>query len=289
VAGPTAVGKTATTIHLANFFNTEIISADSRQFYKELNIGVAKPKAKELSAVKHHFINSISIMDYYSAGDFERDAEKTLEILFAKYNIVFAVGGSGLYINALLHGLDDMPKADLDLRNTLKQIYNQSGIYALQQILITENPEKYNTIDTNNPQRLMRAIELTKQKATPAKKTNNKPYETLLIVLNTNRNILYQNINSRVEKMFNSGLVSEAQQLIAFKHLTALQTVGYTELFDYFENKILFEAAIEKIKQHTRNYAKKQITWFKKQSHAYWFDPSDLKGIAKLIEEKLAT
>lgn len=289
IVGPTGVGKTKLAIKLAKHYKTEIISADSRQFYKELNIGVAKPNIDELNAAKHHFIGHKSITEYYSAGDFERDAEQVLKELFKNTNIVIAVGGSGLYIKALTFGLDDMPPVDLDFRHKLIDTYNNFGITALQNILKTEDPYKFKTIDIQNPQRLMRAIEQARHQIFVGSTKKQKPYTALPIVINLPREKLYSQINCRVDKMVKNGLVEEAKHLISYKSLNALKTVGYTELFEYFEGKYNLNTAIALIKQHTRNYAKKQITWFKKEFQQNWFEPTDFVKISELIDKKITT
>lgn len=284
IAGPTAVGKTKLAIQLAQYYKTEIISADSRQFYKELNIGVAKPSNEELQSAKHHFIGHISVYDYYSAGDFERDAEKCLTQIYQTKNVAIAVGGSCLYLKALTEGLDEMPQADLILRNQLTDLYNKYGIKALQEKLLSLNKEKFNQTDVSNPQRVMRAIEMELQNIKIGSSKKEKFYQPILFVLNINRDKLYEKINIRVDEMIKNGLVEEAKNLYPLKYLNALQTVGYSELFDYFENKTDLQTAIEKIKQHTRNYAKKQITWFKKQN-AIWLEPFDLEKIVIKVGE----
>lgn len=287
IVGPTGVGKTKLAIQLANHYKTEIISADSRQFYKELNIGVAKPDNDELNTAKHHFIGHKSITSYYSAGDFERDADLLLNQLFKHNNLVIAVGGSGLYVKALTEGLDDMPPVDLDLRNELTLTYNNFGIAALQNILKNEDPIKFQSIDIQNPQRVMRAIEHVRQQILVGSTKKQKPYTTLPIVINLPREKLYNQINCRVDEMLRNGLVEEANQLVSHKAQNALKTVGYTELFEYFEGKHNLYTATELIKQHTRNYAKKQITWFKKQFQQNWFEPTDFVKITELIDKNI--
>lgn len=285
ILGPTAVGKTAVAIELAKHLNTEILSADSRQLYQELSIGTAKPSAEELAAVQHHFIGHISIHQSYSAGDFERDALKRLEELFKKHDVVVAVGGSGLYVKALLEGLDKMPEGDEQLRNELYQLFESNGINALQERLIQVSPESASAIDMNNTQRVMRAIEIAEGGGLN-KDIIKQPraFQTLEIILNRPREILYNRINKRVEEMIAAGLIDEAKQLLPHKDLYALQTVGYTELFEAFEGKMTTEQAITLIKQHSRNYAKRQITWFKRQSNAHWFEPEQLNEIFTCVE-----
>jgi tRNA dimethylallyltransferase len=291
LVGPTAVGKTALAIKIAKHFNTEIISADSRQFYKEISIGTAKPSFDELSQVSHHFINNKSVQETYSAGDFERDALLTLNELFKKNNLVVLAGGSGLYINALCDGLDEMPEVDNELRNELIGKYQLLGIEYLQNRLNELNPNAFAKIDKNNPQRLMRAIEIAMQTPENKKKIlkSKRPFECIKICLNMEREMLYKNINERVDAMINSGLIKECEQMAEFKNHYALKTVGYNEIFDFFEGKTDLPKAIELIKQHTRNYAKRQITWFRKDENMNWFKPSEEMEIFSLINKIVST
>ena len=271
LAGPTAVGKTSLGIKLAKHFNSEIISADSRQLYKELNIGVARPSVSELEEVKHHFIASQSIIVDYNAGSYSVDANTLLKQLFIKHNIVFMVGGTGLYIQAATQGLNSLPSKDEKLRSKLSQLYQNSGIAGLQAKLKALDP-KAQIKDWENPQRLIRAIEIISRTKVSLEKNmeeipQSRDYETLFLYLDMDRDLLYKRINHRVDVMIKSGLEAEARSLLKFRELNALQTVGYRELFDYFDNKISLEKAIELIKQHSRNYAKRQLTWFKNKSY----------------------
>lgn len=267
VAGPTAVGKTAYAIHLAKELNTEIISFDSRQFYKEMEIGVAVPSQAELQEIPHHFIQHISIQDNYNAGKFELEALNLLEILFQKYNVVVAVGGSGMYLNALLYGFDPLP-SDANIRNELQLLLQEKGIEALQAELQQLDPAYFEIVDQQNPHRLIRALEICKITGkTYSSQRQNKPKERNfsfeIQVLQMEREKLYQRINQRVDKMMEAGLLEEVKILHPFKSLNSLQTVGYRELFDYLEQKTTLPQAIEAIKQNSRRYAKRQITWFK--------------------------
>ncbi|TAE90615.1 MAG: tRNA (adenosine(37)-N6)-dimethylallyltransferase MiaA [Bacteroidetes bacterium] len=289
ILGPTAVGKTAAAIRLAQQLNTEIISADSRQFYQEVSIGTAKPSKVELDAIPHHFIGHLSIHQPYSAGDFERDALAKLEQLFTKHDVVIAVGGSGLYVKALVDGLDDMPKADEALRIELNEVYATAGIAALQQRLLQLNPDLANYTEMQNPQRVMRAIEIAIAKENgfiPNSKKNPRNFRTIKVVLNLPREQLYQRINLRVDSMMEQGLLEEARSMIPYQDFYALQTVGYKELFDYFDQKHTLQEAINLIKQHTRNYAKRQLTWFKKEAPDNWFEPDKLDGLFDLLKDK---
>ena len=289
ILGPTAVGKTATAIKLAQALNTEIISADSRQFFKEISIGTAKPSDKELAQARHHFIGHLSIHQPYSAGDFERDALLKLDELFKQHDVVIAVGGSGLYVKALIDGLDDMPKADENLRDELNQLYAAQGIEPLQQQLLLLNPDVYNQTEILNPQRVMRAIEIAlaiKNGFVPNTKKHKRNFNVIKVVIDLPREVLYDRINKRVDVMMQQGLLNEAQSMLPHRDNYALQTVGYKELFEYFDGIHNLEKAVDLIKQHTRNYAKRQITWFKKEAPDFWFSPNQTKEILALLHDK---
>lgn len=289
ILGPTAVGKTATAIKLAQALNTEIISADSRQFFKEISIGTAKPSDKELTQAKHHFIGHLSIHQPYSAGDFERDALLKLDELFKQHDVVIAVGGSGLYVKALIDGLDDMPKADENLRNELNQLFATQGIEPLQQQLLLLNPDVYNQTEILNPQRVMRAIEIAlaiKNGFVPNTKKHKRNFNVIKVVIDLPREVLYDRINKRVDVMMQQGLLNEAQSMLPHRDNYALQTVGYKELFEYFDGIHSLEKAVDLIKQHTRNYAKRQITWFKKEAPDFWFSPNQTQEILALLHDK---
>lgn len=289
ILGPTAVGKTATAIKLAQALNTEIISADSRQFFKEISIGTAKPSDKELTQANHHFIGHLSIHQPYSAGDFERDALLKLSELFKQHDVVIAVGGSGLYVKALIDGLDDMPKADENLRNELNQLFATQGIEPLQQQLLLLNPDVYNQTEILNPQRVMRAIEIAlaiKNGFVPNTKKHKRNFNVIKVVIDLPRELLYDRINKRVDVMMQQGLLNEAQSMLPHRDNYALQTVGYKELFEYFDGLYSLEKAVDLIKQHTRNYAKRQITWFKKEAPDFWFSPDQTQEILALLHDK---
>lgn len=288
ILGPTAVGKTATAIQLAQQLNTEIISADSRQFFEEISIGTAKPTNDELAFVNHHFIGHLSIHQPYSAGDFERDALAKLDELFKQYDVVLAVGGSGLYVKALIDGLDDMPKADETLRNELNALYAMDGITPLQQKLLDLNDTLYHQTEIQNPQRVMRAIEvaIAMQKGFVAnRKKHERNFKVIKVVVDLPRDILYDRINKRVEVMMQEGLLKEVEKMLPYQDNYALQTLGYKELFDYFKGEHSIEKAIDLIKQHSRNYAKRQITWFKKEAPQNWFAPNQVKEILALLND----
>lgn len=277
VVGPTAIGKTSLAIALAQYFQTEIISCDSRQFFKEMSIGTAVPSVEELLTVPHHFIQHRSIFDTYSVGDFEREAISLLSELFQKHQVVVMVGGSGLYANAVWYGLDDFPEVDESIRITLNTQYQTQGLAFLQEKLRTLDPLQYNQMDVQNPQRTIRALEVCLASGRPyssflSQKQIQRPFENLMIGLTAPRDLVYQRINDRVEQMLEAGLLIEAQKLLSLKHLNALQTVGYRELFDFLEGKTSLEVAVEEIKKNTRRFAKRQYTWFNKNEQIHWFD-----------------
>ncbi len=289
IVGPTAIGKTALAIELAKYYQTVILSADSRQFYKEISIGTAKPSIEELNEVQHYFINNKSVSETYSAGDFERDALKLLSELFKEKDIVILVGGSGLYIKALWEGLDEMPPLNEELRKAIINDYETKGIGYLQNKLQALNPEKYEKIDAQNPQRLMRAIEIEEQNITFKSTQIKAPrfFETIKICLNTDREILYDRINKRVDAMIENGLLKECEQLIEFRNNYALITVGYSEIFSFFDGEISLKKAIELIKQHSRNYAKRQVTWFKREVDLNWFEPKEISKIIDYLNNEI--
>ena len=268
LGGPTASGKTACAIQLAQLWQTEILSADSRQFYKELSIGTAKPDARELSLAKHHFINNRSVIEDYTAADYEKDALALIHQLFLQYDILILCGGSGLFIDAVLYGFDALPPANEELRKKLGNLYEEEGIKALHEKLKEVAPEKLNQIDSNNPRRLIRAIEIANDLNAGAITPKAERYFTAhLYYLNPEREFLYQKINERADKMMQDGLLEEAIGLKNYRHHNALQTVGYKELFDHLDGKTTLDESIGLIKQHTRNYAKRQITWFKNKGY----------------------
>lgn len=277
IVGPTAIGKTRMAIALATHFGTEILSCDSRQFFKELRIGTAVPSAGELMAVPHHFIQHKSIFEAYSVGDFERDAIALLDKLFKKHDVVVMVGGSGLYAKAIIDGLDDFPEVDEVIRQELNEAYVQKGIEYLQELLKTLDEVQYNQMDVQNPQRLIRALEVCRASGKPyssflQRKEKQRDFTSVQIGLTADRTEVYERINKRVDMMLEEGLLIEAQNMMPYKHLNALQTVGYKELFSFFEGECSFEAAIEAIKMNTRRFAKRQFTWFQKDKRIKWFD-----------------
>lgn len=278
VLGPTASGKTAYAIQLAKQYHTAIINADSRQVYREMKTGTARPGEEELQGVKHYCLGHISIHDDYNAGIFEREALAALEEIFAEQDVAVVCGGTGLYINALLYGFDELPAADPKIREAINALYEEKGLAGLQQKLQSLDPEHYEIIDEHNPQRLMRAIEICVQsgkKHHELKKNQKKErgFEIEKTAIDMPREILYERINQRVDKMMAEGLEEEAKKLFPYADLPVLKTVGYSELFDYFRGISTKEEAIEKIKQHTRNYAKRQLTWFRRDDEIKWIKP----------------
>ena len=293
IVGPTAIGKTALSIELAKHFNADIISCDSRQFYKEMTIGTAVPEKHELAAAKHHFIQNRSIFEDYNVGDFEKDALKKLDELFKKNAIQIMVGGSGLYVDAVLKGLDYFPKVDKTIREKLNKTIEEKGLTHLQNQLKALDIETYNNIAIDNPQRVIRALEICIGTETPYSTYKNKPktkrnFNSIKIGLTADRDIIYNRINQRVDLMMANGLLDEAKSLYEFKHLNALQTVGYRELFSFFNGEFDKDFAISEIKKNTRRFAKRQLTWFRKDVAIIWFDFKTSKNeILKELNNKI--
>lgn len=277
IVGPTAIGKTAMAIELARHFHCAILSADSRQFFKEMAIGTAVPSEDELSAARHYFIQHISIHDSFTVGDFERESLGLLDALFTENNVAVMVGGSGLYIDAVLKGFDDFPDIDPSIRDMLISNYEALGIGYLQQLLEEKDPVHYARVAKDNPQRIMRALEVCLGTGRPYSsflnlKKNTRNFIPIVIGLDADREKMYDRINRRVDIMVNEGLVEEARTLYPMRHLNALQTVGYRELFSYFDGECTLEEAIEEIKKNTRRFAKRQMTWFRRNELLKWFD-----------------
>ncbi len=300
VVGPTAVGKTVASIRLAQHLNTEIISADSRQVFREMRIGTARPTDAELKMVPHHLIAHHAITDPYDAARFAEEAEAVLSTLFKTHPYAVLCGGSGLYVKALLEGFDDMPEVTPDVREAIKAAYTTHGIAWLQQEVAAGDPDYYGQVDRNNPQRLMRALEVirgTGQPFSSFRKQSRKelPYRVVKIGLNREREELYQRIDQRIDAMVAEGLWEEAQGLYPHRKVNAtpslnaaagnaLQTVGYQEVFDCLDGKYDRAEAIRKMKQNSRNYAKRQLTWFRRDTEIMWFHPEDINGMLKIIE-----
>ena len=277
IAGPTATGKTALGISLARHFKTEIISADSRQFFREMSIGTAVPSAEELAAAPHHFIHHRSVEENYSVGDFEREALDKLKQIFQKKNIAIVVGGSGLYTDAVIKGLDEFPEVDPVHRQVLNDRLKIEGIEVLQKELKERDPDYFSEVDIQNPHRLIRALEIcvgTGKPYSSFRKNRQKGrfFEPLQIGLSAEREIIYDRINRRVDRMLDEGLLQEAEALFSKRHLNALNTVGYKELFEYLEGNTSLESAVEEIKKNTRRFAKRQLTWLRKNKEIKWFD-----------------
>jgi len=293
IAGPTAVGKTKLSIDLGKYLGVPIISADSRQFYKELNIGTAKPNNKELEEIKHYFIDNKSINELYSAGEFESDVINLLENHFKHKSIALMTGGSGMYINAVCNGLDDLPK-DIKIREELNQKFKTKGILSLQEQLQKIDPVQFEKIDINNPQRIIRALEvclITKKPYSSFLNKNKKkrPFQIVKFLLHQSKETLDYKINKRVDEMVKMGLFEEVKSLMNIKHLNALNTVGYKEIFHYYEQGLNKLETIEQIKSNTRKYAKRQMTWFKKDKSYIWIENSKENEALEKIKTKIST
>ena len=278
IIGPTAIGKTNLAIKLADYFKTEIVSADSRQFYKEMNIGTAKPSNSELNSIKHHLINNKSINDNYNISDYEKDALKSIKSIFNKNDAAILVGGSGLYINTVLYGLDEIPGISDEIRNSLYLDLELKGIKKLQEELKLLDPASYSDIDINNPRRLIRALEVSistgkSYSSFLKKKKKKRDFNIIVLGINQERSELYNKINTRVDNMIESGLINEVKELYNLKGLNALNTIGYREVFNYIEDKYSLDECISEIKKNTRRYAKRQLTWFKSIDNVEWITP----------------
>ena len=293
VIGPTAIGKTALAVSLAKHFQTEIISSDSRQFYKEMSIGTAVPTVEEQQGIPHHFVQHINVTTSYSVGDFEAEALQKIETLFSIRDNLILVGGSGLYTDAVLKGLDVFPEVDPSIRKELNQTLQEKGIAPLQARLEELDPEYYQMVDRQNPHRLIRALEVSLSSGKPyssflGQPKPSRPFQSIVVGLETERDILYQRINRRVDRMMDNGLLEEAKGLLPYKEYNALQTVGYQELFTFLEGKCSLETAVEEIKKNTRRFAKRQLTWYRKTEDALWFDfETAHHEIADAIERKI--
>lgn len=294
IVGATAVGKTAMAIRLAQYFDTEIISADSRQFYIEMNIGTAKPSSAELKAVKHHFINSHHIDNEYNAGQFEKDALATLAEIFQRKKVAILVGGSGLYVKALCEGFDAMPEVAPTIRASLQEELATNGLVPLLKELEEKDLIYYQSVDKSNPQRIVRALEIIRTTHLPyssfRKKENignqlHRPFQIIKIGLDRPREELYQRIDERMDMMIADGLLEEVKKLYPYKHLNAMQTVGYQEIIDYLDGKYNWEEAVRLLKRNSRRYAKRQLTWFRKDTQVQWFSPNSFDKIIAYIQE----
>lgn len=296
IVGPTAIGKTSLSISLGKAFSTNIVSADSRQFYKEMSIGTAVPSIEELTSVPHHFIQHLSVTEPYSVGDYEKDSLNKLRELFQGHNSVILVGGSGLYVEAVTRGLDRFPKVDPTIREQLVTQLEEDSLEPLQNKLKELDPLYYEQVDLQNPHRVIRALEICIGTGLPFSSFRNQEvaprnFETVYIGLNAERKLLYDRINLRVDNMMTQGLLEEVEALYPLKHLNALNTVGYKELFKYIDREYSLEEAVGEIKKNTRRYAKRQLTWYRKRSDIHWFDyltPHDsiIEYVEKILEQK---
>lgn len=292
IAGPTAIGKTDLSLSIAKKYATDILSCDSRQFYKEMNIGTAVPSIDELAQVKHHFIQNLSIEQNYSVGKFELDALKKIEVLHQTKDVIIMVGGSGLYIDAVCRGLDDFPDVPEELRDELNLRFKNEGIEPLKAQLIELDPEYHEEVDRANPHRIIRALEIcisTGKSFSSFRKQQKKKrkFKTIKLILSRDRDILYTRINQRVDMMMAEGLLEEAKNVYEYRANNALQTVGYKELFAYFDGEWDLETAVSEIKKNTRRYAKRQMTWFRRDPETVFFNPSDESKIMNYLDENI--
>lgn len=293
VVGPTAVGKTDLCLNLANNFKTEIVSCDSRQFYREMNLGTAKPDSDDLKQVPHHFINSLSIEDEYDVRKFEREALALLDELFQKHQVVIMTGGSGLFADAIVNGLDEMPEVAPEIRAAIIKEFEEKGLVFLQDEIAKNDPEYFGIVDQKNPQRLMRALEIwrgtgRKFSSFRVKTKKERPFKVIKIGLERDREELYSRIDLRMDQMIAAGLFDEADALFSKRNLNALQTVGYTEIFGYLEGKYDKEETIRLLKRNSRRYAKRQMTWFKKDDSIRWFSPEKQVEILVYLQGQIA-
>ncbi len=292
VVGPTAVGKTTVSIRLAQALKTEVLSADSRQFYRELEIGTAKPDAEELRQAPHHFINSLSIEDAYDVGQYEKEALGKLDELFKEHNVAILVGGSGLFIDAVCKGLDDLPEVKEGVRETLNDELRCNGLERLNEELKSSDPEYHMIVDQKNPHRVIRALEVIRSTGKPfssfrKRKPSVRPFEVISIGLELERQVLYDRIDSRMDDMIAAGLFEEAERFLPYSELNALQTVGYTEIFGFLKGQYDREETIRLLKRNSRRYAKRQLTWFKRNENTKWFDPNNYIRIEAFVMKKL--
>lgn len=290
--GPTGIGKTDLSLNIAEHYNTEIISADSRQLYADLKIGTAAPTPEQLARVKHHFVGTLQLTDYYSAAQYEAEVMKKLEELFKRHNVIVLTGGSMMYVDAVCKGIDDIPTVDEETRKTLMQHYENVGLERLCAELKILDPEYYDIVDKKNPKRVIHALEIcymTGQTYTSFRtsQTKERPFNIIKVGLRREREELYARINKRVDIMMEDGLLEEAKSVYQYKDLNSLNTVGYKEMFKYLDGEWELPFAIEKIKQNSRIYSRKQVTWFKRDTDITWFHPDDTDNIMSFIEERL--
>lgn len=293
VIGPTGVGKSAISIQLASHYHSEIISADSRQLYRELQIGTAVPSPEDRNLVPHHFIQTKSVIDYYNVSEFENEAISLIEKLFRKLNPLILTGGSMMYVDTICKGIDDIPTVDPDVRNEVISWYSENGIEALRKRLSEVDPEYFTIVDQNNPKRMLHAIEVHQMTGMPITSFRKntvvkRPFRIIKIGINQDRAKLYERINRRVEQMMADGLLEEAKSVYQFRHLNSLNTVGYKELFGYLDGECSLDEAVDLIKRNTRKYARKQLTWFRRDSEIKWFEPEQIQEIIEYIDRKMA-
>lgn len=292
IVGPTGVGKSAIALQLARYFHTEIISADSRQVYKELRIGTAVPSFSELSTVRHHFVQTKSVVDYYNVSDYETDVVKLLGERFGEKNPLLLVGGSMMYVDTICHGIDDIPTVDPETRENVIDWYNQNGIEALRLRLQQIDPAYFAIVDQNNPKRMLHAVEVHQMTGTPIslfRKNTKKvrPFKIVKIGINQDRKVLYERINQRVDQMMEMGLLEEAKSVYQYRNLNSLNTVGYKELFSFLDSECSLEDAVELIKRNSRKYARKQLTWFRRDNNIHWFEPNQLNEIISFCDQEI--
>jgi tRNA dimethylallyltransferase len=284
VLGPTGVGKSAISIQLAKFYQTDIVSADSRQLFRELSIGTAVPVEDDLNSVRHHFIQNRSIHDYYNVSEYETEALELINCLFQTKNPLILAGGSMMYIDTICKGIDDIPTVSPEIRKSVIEWYEENGLEKLRQRLLSLDPEYYHIVDLNNPKRLLHAVEvcqMTGKTFTSFRRNTvrQRPFKIIKIGINQNREILYQRINQRVDRMMEMGLLEEVRSVYPFRNLNSLNTVGYKELFTYFDNQCSLAEAVDLIKRNSRKYARKQLTWFRKDNEIHWFEPEQIQEI----------
>lgn len=292
VLGPTGVGKSAISIHLAQYYSTDILSADSRQLFRELSIGTAVPPAEDLEAVPHHFVQTRSIHDYYNVSEYETEAIALINQLFLTKNPLILTGGSMLYVDTICKGIDDIPTVTPEIRNQVIAWYQQNGLEALQQRLLALDPEYYQIADLNNAKRLLHAVEvcqMTGKTYTSFRKNTvrTRPFQMIKIGINQQREVLYERINQRVDLMMEAGLLEEAKRVYPYRELNSLNTVGYKELFAYFDGSCSLEEAVDLIKRNSRKYARKQLTWFRRDTEIQWFEPDQQDEIIAYINSKM--
>ncbi len=292
ILGPTAAGKTDLSVSLAGYYGSEIISADSRQFYRELRIGTAVPSPDHLQEIRHHFIGQLSVNDYFNVSMFEKQALELLDSLFKRMDLVFMCGGSGMYIDVVCHGIDEFPDIDTGIRDQLIEQYREHGLEGIRCELKRIDPGYYGTVDLNNPNRILKALEIYYMTGKPysaflKQEKQERTFNIIKIGLNTDRELLYERINRRVDGMIGSGLVEEAKSLEQYRHTNALNTMGYKEIFQYLDGQLSLEEAAELIKRNTRRYARRQLTWFRKDRAVKWFSPEDRGPVIEYINQQL--